>query len=163
MKRLLIAAALLTGIAVAAVAQDIDRFFDNAKVRKQLNLTDQEVKDLQKAWDDAHQQLQVANADRDVKASELKRLLLENPVNMNAVQKTLREATDIEYNIRLAQINLALKIKGILGDRRWADVQKYLRGVRMRMRNGDRDGRGPNRPDNQRNMMPRNAPPPDGD
>ena len=163
MKRLMIAAALLAGIAVAAVAQDIDRFFDNARVRTQLNLTDQEVKDLQKAWDDSHQQLQLANADRDVKASELKRLLLENPVNMGSVQKTLRDAMDIEYNIRLAQINLALKIKGILGDKRWADVQKYLRGLRMRMRAQDRDGRGPNHPGNPRDGMPPRNPPPSND
>ena len=157
MKRLLIAAALLAGVSFAAMAQDIDRFFANDRARKQLNLTDQEVQALQKAWDDTHQKLQIAKADRDLKAAELKRLLLENPVNMNAVQKSLREAMDVEYAIRLAQIELAVKMKDILGDKRWADVQRYLRGLRMRLRSPDRDGRGPNR----RNA-PRNSPPPSG-
>jgi len=158
MKRLFIAAALLTGLAVAAFAQDIDRFFDNAKVRKELNLTDKEVQDLQKVWDDSQKQIQVANADRDVKASELKRLLLESPVNMTAVQKSLRDAMDIEYKIRLAQIDRAVKAREILGEKRWADAQRYLRGMMMRMRNNrdDRgpDGNGPNRPSRPRSMMP---------
>jgi hypothetical protein len=162
MKRLMIAAVLLAGVAVAAVAQDMNRFFDNARVRKQLNLTDQEVQALQKAWDDAHQKIQLANADKGVKAAELKRLLLATPVDMNAVQKTLRDAMDVEYAIRLAQIELAIQIKGILGDKRWADAQRYLRGLRARMRNFDRDGRGPNRRNNPRNANPPRNPPPNG-
>jgi hypothetical protein len=166
MKRMIIAAVLLTGLAAAAMAQDIDRFFDNAKVRKELNLTDKEVLDLQKVWDDSQKSIQVANADRDVKASELKRLLLESPVNMNAVQKSLRDAMDIEYKIRLAQIERVVKAREILGEKRWADVQRYIRGLTMRMRqNRDErgpDGNGPDRPNRPRNMMPpRNTPPKD--
>jgi hypothetical protein len=160
MKRLMIVAVLLAGLSATAMAQDIDRFFDNPKVRQQLSLTDKEVQDLQKIWDDAHQQIQLANADRDVKASELKRLLLENPVNMASVQKTLRDAMDIEYRIRLAQVDMAVKMKALLGDKRWADVQRYARALRNRVRNLRRDDRGPDGRAPNRPNPPRNPPPP---
>jgi hypothetical protein len=157
MRRLMIAGLLLTGLIVTAAAQDIDRLFDNDKVRQDLSLTDKEVQDLKNLWNDTQKQMELARADREVRASELKRLLLETPVNMSAVQKSLRDAMDVEYRLRLAQIDRAVKAKEILGDKRWADLQKMMRGLAGRMRGMNRDNRrpnAPNGPNRPRNMQP---------
>ena len=147
MKHLLIAMVLISGILLSAVAQENGQFFESARIQKDLALTDTEVKNLRELWDSSQNAIKVINADRDVKASELKRLLVETKVDMNAVQKTLREAMDLEYKLRLAQIERTVKARDILGEERWARLQRYLRDLKGRARiNGTRrwrDGKEP--------------------
>jgi len=127
MKKLLVVLLLLAGAASAVFSQDLDRFFNNERVQRELNLTDQEKKQLIDTWDSADRVIQVARADLDVKTAEIKRLLMEEKVDTAKVEKNLREAMEIELRIRLAQINRMIKAKEILGSGRWATLEGYLR------------------------------------
>jgi hypothetical protein len=137
MKRIIAVTLLLSTFVLQSPAQSIDKFYDNAKIRKDLALTDKEVKDLHDVWSTTQQDIQVATADRDLKTAELKRLLVEPKVNMIAVQKTLREAMDIEYKLRLAQVERTVKSREILGEERWARMRTCLRTLRGRVRRND--------------------------
>lgn len=134
MKRICITLLVLIVCVGYTQAQDIDKFFNNARIRQDLALTDKEVNDLRDAWAAGQKAIQIADADREVKASELKRLLLDPKVDMAAVQKTLHEGMELEYKVRMAQIERTIKAREILGPERWARLQKYLRGLRARAR-----------------------------
>jgi hypothetical protein len=146
MKKLILIGALIVGVIAVAAAQDIDKLFSNDKVREQLALNDKEINQLKDIWQGTEKDIQVAKADQDIKASELKRLLLEEKVNMNAVQKTLREAMDLEYTMRLLQIERVVKAKDILGDKRWADLERIMRMAKRRDMEKNGPGPGPDRP-----------------
>ena len=136
MKRILVGMILIAGCIVPMSAQDTgsEKVFADERVKKDLSLSEKEIKELQELWGNTNREIQVANADRNIKASELKRLLVEKNVDMNAVKKTLREAMELEYKVRLMQIERILQTKKILGEERWARLQTYMRRLRGRKR-----------------------------
>jgi hypothetical protein len=146
MKKILLTVLIATVVVGMAAAQDYGRFFENQKVRDQLSLTDKEIQDLTSIWDSNEKAMQVARADREVKASELKRLLLEDKVDMNKIQKALRDGMELEYQMRLLEIQSFVKAKEILGEKRWASLHKLLRDYMEKHRGMDRGDRHPGGP-----------------
>lgn len=133
MVKRVLSALLLVFLAVAvAAAQDIERLLENEKLREQLALKENEIRELAALWKQTQREIQLATADREVAASELRRLLLDEKIDMVAVKKTLREGMEIEYRIRLLEIERAVKAREILGERRWAQMQSMLRNLAQR-------------------------------
>ena len=134
-------------------AQDIEKLLQNEKLAAELSLKDNEVKELTKLWTEGERAIQIAAADRDVKASELRRLLLEENVDMGAVKKVLRDGMEAEYKIRLIQIERAMQARKLLGEKRWADLQRLLRNFAAKR---NQDPQDPLYPDPQQSKKPDN-------
>ncbi|RPJ05104.1 MAG: hypothetical protein EHM28_12765 [Spirochaetaceae bacterium] len=157
MKKILLAVLLLTGFLATGFSQELDRFFNNEKLAQELTLTEKEKTALLSLWEETEKTTRMARADLEIKTAELKRILMEDKVNQNQAEKVLREAMELEFRIRLAQISRMIKAKEILGASRWAILERFMRFQTEK----HMDGMQPEMPRDGRNNQPQrgNMPP----
>ncbi|MBN1525145.1 MAG: hypothetical protein JW904_11710 [Spirochaetales bacterium] len=127
MKKIFFIVCLAITALTLAGAQDITRILKNEKVAKELELTDAEVTQLETIWNTSLKKIQLAEAEKNIKAAELKKLLLDEPVKMNEIEKVLRAALEAEYTIRLTHIQQMVQLKQTISKEKWAKLQHLLR------------------------------------
>jgi hypothetical protein len=155
LKKLLVVGIFALCALLTLGAQDIEKLLQNEKLAAELSLKDSEIRELTKLWTEGERAIQIAAADRDVKASELRRLLLEENVDMNAVKKALRDGMESEFRIRLVQIERAMQARKLLGEKRWADLQRLLRNYAAKHNQGMADPLAPDPQANKKADNPR--------
>lgn len=84
----------------------------------------QQVMDLNKASSD---RIGLLRADLKVKEAELSKLLIQDKYDLQAVEKTLKEVSAIEVQIRMERIKTELAVRDLIGKDSWAKVRKLLR------------------------------------
>lgn len=99
-----------------------------------------QLKQAEKIYQDAQQEMKTDQAEIDVRKAELTRALIDEKPNMTNVQDLLHQGLDWEYKLRLAQIQRDLRVRQLLGDTNWTEyrtaVQLLDRLVSTRLRGG---------------------------
>ncbi len=104
---------------------------------RQLALKEDEVMRIKELLDADSRELGQARAEIRELQARLARLMLEENPDKAAIEKTVRQSLEVEFRIRMAQIERNLALRGILGDRRWAALSRLARGFPVLARNGD--------------------------
>ncbi len=102
------------------------------KVLKRLGFSANEIESITKVYEETQKTVMNAKAEIDIYRAELKKLLLSSDVDMIQVEKLLRKSLEWELKMRLAQIEREVKIRKLVGDRKWARLVQYFRRLRMK-------------------------------
>ncbi len=142
MKRKVVAVLLLALAAGAAFAQtDEDR-----RTWQRLGLSEEQIGQVREIFERTDKVVREARAEIDVLKAQMRRLLLNEPVDMQQVEKQLRAGLEWEYRLRLAQIRRQVDLRRVLGDETYARLMQAIRDRRHRERAedpwGDGSGRG---------------------
>lgn len=129
MKKILFIILFTIFITTLASSQIWDLIWENDQLRIKLGLTEDEIKQLQHIFEQAEEVIRLANADLQIKRAEMERLLMDKQVDLKTVEKILRQAMELELKIRLAQITREVKAKQILGEKRWAQINRKVRSM----------------------------------
>ena len=124
---------LLLFIAIPLFAQQQMDIMDiNAKALKRLGFSAGEIKKITKIYEETQKTVMNARAEIDIYRAELKKLLLNPNVDMKEVEKLLKKSLEWELKMRLAQIEREVKIRKLVGDRKWARLVQYFRRLRLK-------------------------------
>jgi G:T/U-mismatch repair DNA glycosylase len=121
MKRTIIIAVFLLTAALL-FAQDYEE-----KFLKNQGLTDDQIAKLSAIQEQSRDDIQKARAEINVAKARLAQLLLAGNPDMSQVEKTVREAGDLEVRIKMTQIRQEIAIRKLLGDTKWRELTKALR------------------------------------
>jgi len=122
MKRKALILVILIAAAAALGAQEYDQ-----KFLKNQGLTEDQIARLTEVQDKYREEIQKARADSNVLKARLAQLLVGANVDMGQVEKTVKEAADLDVKIKLAQIRQEIALRKLLGDKRWAEITRALR------------------------------------
>jgi hypothetical protein len=122
----LIVATLVLLMAGFASAQSIY----NERVLRAIGLDDDEVSSILEVDERVSADIRRYQADREIKQAELARLLLDESPNMRQVERNLRDAAEIEVQIRLLEIERELAIREVVGADRWSSIIQTIRARR---------------------------------
>lgn len=98
-----------------------------AREVKQLNLTQDEAKQIQEALEKQTQTMELARAEIREMQAKLSRLLLEEKPNRSEIEKTIRQSIEAEYRIRMMQMERILAVREILGQNRWTILVRIMK------------------------------------
>ncbi len=120
----LIAAFLLLVVCVTA-AQPID----NTEILKKFGLDDEEIERVMAVQNATERIIQEARVELNLLKAQLEKLLFGIDVDMNRVEKLLRQSIDWKLKSELAEIKRRVEIRKLFGEERWS---KFLRARRRR-------------------------------
>lgn len=98
-----------------------------ARELKQFTITQEEANRLMEALGKDTRNLELARAEIKEMQAKLSRLLLEEKPNRQEIEKTVRQSVEVEYRIRMIQIERSLAVREILGQERWSLVIRVMR------------------------------------
>ncbi len=133
MKRFLCVVAVLLFSAMAAGAQDGPAI---RREVKELALQQAEIEAIEKLVERDSLELQKAAGEIKILQARLERLLLEKAPSTEEIQKLVRASLEFEYTIRMARIERSIALRRLLGDRRWASLEKLVRAYAQAKRAG---------------------------
>ncbi len=100
-----------------------------------LGLAPDEIQQILRIDQEASAEIRRHRADQEIKKAELARLLLDEAPNMRLVERNLREAAEIEVDIRMVEIRREIAVRQIVGTERWARIIQALRARRDQIAN----------------------------
>ena len=106
------------------------------KEYKNLNLTDEEIKGVRLILDQKANELDKAQAEIKIIQARLERLMLEANPSRDDIQKLVKSSLDWEFSIRMIRIEQSLALRKLLGDERWAVLQRLVRAFQQARRLG---------------------------
>lgn len=109
---------------------------------RDLSLTDQEIKAIGDIMDRGADDLAKAQAEIRIVQARLERLMLDANPSMDEIQKLVRSSLDWEYSVRMIRIQQSLELRKLLGDQRWATLQRLIRAFQKARQLGLVDARG---------------------
>jgi hypothetical protein len=112
------------------------------KELRELSLSDQEIKAIGDILDRKADDLAKAQAEIRIVQARLERLMLDANPSMDEIQKLVRSSLDWEYSIRMIRIQQSLELRKLLGDQRWATLQRLMRAFQKARQLGLVDARG---------------------
>ncbi len=135
--------------------QDRDNDPNSRPALQRLGLTEAQITTVTEVWTRRALAVRTVRADLEIKQAQLARALVPANPDMNAVRTLLREAVDLEYQIRLNMMEGELEVRKAVGEEIWVkmvrgrdrDMMPYMRGGPAGApvpgpRNDDRPGRG---------------------
>ena len=125
-KKILIVVLLTFFLAAAGFAQD----FNNPQVMEKLGLTQEQVTQLTRIHEEAQKIIRAAQLDINIERAQLKKLLFESNVDLRQVERRLKSILDLEYKLRLAEITREVKVRKVIGDKKWAQLTQMIRARR---------------------------------
>jgi hypothetical protein len=129
-KRLLIVGIVLVSLAATALAQEL-----SPPDLERLGLSQEQRERVEQLVQEHRSTIQESRLELEVIKAQLRRLLFEQNVDMGEVKRLLRESLDWEYRQRLAQIELQVELRRLLGEERYARLREHWN----RRRRIDRD------------------------
>jgi Spy/CpxP family protein refolding chaperone len=123
-----IVAVLLLAMAVAGASGQAG---EDPRTWRKLGLSQEQIDQARMIYEQTQKSVREARAEIDVLRSELRRLLLREPVDMGQVERQLRASLEWEYRLRLAQISRQVELRRLLGDRDWTQVPRLAAGARV--------------------------------
>ncbi|HRY72668.1 MAG TPA: hypothetical protein P5165_05530 [Spirochaetia bacterium] len=133
--RMLLAAALAAGLALvpAAFAEEAGPL---RRELKELAIQPAEIEAIEKIVEKDAVELAKASGDIKVAQARLERLMLDRPPQMDEIRKLVRSSLDLEYAIRMIRIERSIALRQLLGDRRWASLERLVRAYAQARRSG---------------------------
>jgi hypothetical protein len=107
---------------------------------RQLALEEDEVRRIKELLDSDSRELGQGRAEIRELQARLARLMLDEKPDKAIIEKTVRQSLEVEFRIRMAQIDRNLALRELLGDRRWAALSRLSRAFAVLARNGDLRG-----------------------
>lgn len=133
MRRVVLSLLLWSLGAALSFAQEVG----DRQLWQRLGLTEQESEQVLAVFDRTEQTIRQSRLEIDVLKAELKKLLFQEKVDMQEVEKLLRSSLEWEYRLRLAQITRQVDLRRLLGDRKYA---RLLEAVKRRGQNSGAAG-----------------------
>ena len=118
--RTFVTAILLLGLAGAVGAQEVP----GPQVLERLGLSRQEREQVVRLAREHGEVIQRSRAELDVIKAQLRRLLFDRDVNMEEVQRLLRQSLEWEYRERLAQIELQVRLRKLVSEEQYARLRQ---------------------------------------
>jgi hypothetical protein len=126
--------ALLFLLAVAPVGFSQDAAGE--QFLKKLGFTDAEMDKIAAIQQQSQADIQKARAELAIAKAELARLLLNVDAGMKEIEKSVRAAMEWEVQVKLAEISRELKLRKLIGDRKWRRMIQELRQKQEALRGG---------------------------
>jgi len=126
MKKIIIAVLLTCSLAAAGFSQD----FNNPQIMEKLELTQEQVTQLTRIYEEALKTIREAQLDIDIERAQLKKLLFQSNVDLRQVERRLKSILDLEFKLRLAEITREVKARKVIGDKKWAQLIREMRRTR---------------------------------
>ncbi len=130
MKRLIAATVLILLTSLAFSQQPTTSPAYTQRGLELIGLTPDEIQQILLLQEEASAGIVRYRADQGIKKAELARLLLDEDPNMRLVERNLREAAEIEVEIRMIEIKREIAIRQIVGAERWARIVQAVRARR---------------------------------
>jgi Spy/CpxP family protein refolding chaperone len=105
-----------------------------------LELGEDQWSRLDALLDSAAEEITRARADLEIEKAKLTRLLMDKSPDMNEVRSVVRTSLEIEYRVRMAQIERNIQARAIVGEDNWALLVRASAILRPMMREGRIDG-----------------------
>ena len=118
----LVLVALLLGAILSFAAEGY-----NPQVLQKLGFSTEQINQLISIQDESRITSQKAQAEIAIAKAELAKLLLNPDASMKDVEKSIRAAMEWETQIKLAQVQRELKIRKLIGDKKWREMMLALR------------------------------------
>ncbi len=115
---------LCLGVVTAVSAQA------NLNALRQLDFSLDELEQMEEIQEMTIEIAQPAQAQINVIKQKLTRLLLRSEVNLEEVERLLRQSLQWELKVRMAEITRQIEIRRIVGDQRWAAMLRVARLLR---------------------------------
>ena len=135
MKRLIALTALILITGVSFAQQNPASSAYTQRGLELLGLASDEIQEILQIQEEANAQIVRHRADQGIKKAELARLLLDEDPNMRLVERNLREAAEIEVDIRMVEIRREVAVRQIVGTERWARIARAIRARRDQIAN----------------------------
>jgi len=123
MKRIAFAVLCLFAAAAISFAQGAA----GEQFMKRIGLTDEQIAQIEAIQQQSQAEIQKAQAELAIAKAQLAKLLLNVEANMKDIEKSVRAATEWEIQMKLAQIARELKLRKLIGDRKWQQFTQELR------------------------------------
>ena len=123
MKKLTLIAAFLLLVVCVTVAQPID----NTEIFKKFGLNDEEIERVMAIQMETEKIIQEARVELNLLKAQLEKLLFDIDVEMNSVERLLRQSIDWKLKSELAEIKRRVELRKLFGEERWA---KFLQARR---------------------------------
>ncbi len=141
MRRVATVLACLLLAAAAASAQEAAA----EQLLRKIGFTEAEIDKVETIQDQSRAEIQKARAELAIAKAQLAKLLLNIDAGMREVEKAVRAAMEWEVQVKLAEISRELKLRKLIGDRKWQSSSRpSARGRRRREKaQGRAGGEGP--------------------
>jgi hypothetical protein len=120
MKHFVLVGALLLLFGSMTAAQAID----NAEALKKFGLNEEEIERVMEIQNEMDRIIQETRIELNLLKAQLEKLLFDVNVDMQKVERILRESIEWKLKSELAEIKRRIEIRKIFGEQRW---QKFLR------------------------------------
>jgi hypothetical protein len=104
---------------------DPRRDFSDPQLVRHLELTPLETARLQSIHQEAERAIREARLELDIYRARIKRVLFQRKVDLEVVERLLRESMDWELRARLAEVVREVRGRELLGDERWARLLRF--------------------------------------
>lgn len=111
----------------------VQMFYD-PELLKEIGLKQNQINKIMKIMEETARIKREAQIELNLRKAQLEKLLFPIDVDMEAVERVLRESLEWKYKADLAEIKARVEIRKIMGEEKW---NRYLRELRLRRR-GDR-------------------------
>ena len=108
-----------------------------AKELKQFTLTQDEADKIIAVLEKDVNALELARAEIKELQARLARQLLEEKPNKVEIEKTVRQSVEVEYRLRMMQLERSLAVRELLGRNRWAILIRIQRQLNEQLTKDD--------------------------
>ena len=127
MKRLM----LFLVMGLLAVGFSYAQDWDNPELLERLDLDEQQVEKIREIFEETEKEIRQAHVEIDVLRAQLRKLLFEEQVNMQEVERMLRQSLEWELKQRMAQIRRQVELRELLGDAKYARMSQAIEKRRL--------------------------------
>ena len=127
MKRLM----LFLVMGLLAVGFSYAQDWDNPELLERLDLDEQQVEKIREIFEETEKEIRQARVEIDVLRAQLRKLLFEEQVNMQEVERMLRQSLEWELKQRMAQIRRQVELRELLGDAKYARMSQAIEKRRL--------------------------------
>lgn len=112
---------------------------------EQLGLTQAQIQTIDGIWTRRMQEIRPMQADLKIKQAQIARALVPTNPNMDDVKRLMKEASDLEYQIRVKMVEAEMEVRRNVGEDVWVKmVQGRRAGLGLSRGPMMPPGRGPN-------------------
>lgn len=123
MRKFFITLVLLLLVVSGIVSQPVD----NVKFYEKYGLNEKQIEEIIKIKQETNRKIQEAKIELKIQKALLEKLLFADKVNMNKVEKLLKESLEWKLQIELSEITSRVKIREIMGADNWKKMMRDLK------------------------------------
>ena len=130
MKRVLNVLWIFAVVFILFVGISYAQMFNDPVLLKKVGLRQNQIKKIMKIMEQTAKIKREAQIELNLRKAQLEKLLFPVNVDMNAVEKILKESLEWKYKAELAEIKARVEIRKIMGEEKWYNYLLELRNRR---------------------------------